>query len=173
MLRLGYKDDVHIDEFQAYCLTEPPNFFGIDVTDALEALAPLRRLANSSLTCKQAAAARLIFIRIDGSRCAGGCLCRLDTALTREQAAGSRLVCPRMRAGVRVRTNQGRRRVLLCGWLAPGLLLVHEDTTSMSWKAALMDAGIYRSRGCAVAAVHPGQRHRPYQDSGNGHTRLV
>ena len=36
-----------MDEFQAYCLTEPPNFFGIDMSDALEALAALRQLANS------------------------------------------------------------------------------------------------------------------------------
>ncbi|KAG1677571.1 hypothetical protein FOA52_014469 [Chlamydomonas sp. UWO 241] len=47
MGRLGYKEDVHVDEFQAYCLTEPANFFGIDVSDALEELQPLRALANS------------------------------------------------------------------------------------------------------------------------------
>lgn len=40
--RLGYKPDVHIDEFQAYSLTEPPNFFGTDLSDALDALRPLR-----------------------------------------------------------------------------------------------------------------------------------
>jgi hypothetical protein len=32
---------------QAYCLTEPANFFGIDVSDAQEELQPLRALANS------------------------------------------------------------------------------------------------------------------------------
>jgi hypothetical protein len=47
MVRLGYKEDVHVDEFQAYCLTEPTNFFGIDISEALEALTPLRQLANS------------------------------------------------------------------------------------------------------------------------------
>ena len=44
LTRLKYQPAVHVDEFQAYALTEPPNFFGIDLSDSLEALKPLRDL---------------------------------------------------------------------------------------------------------------------------------
>lgn len=44
LARLKYQPSVHIDEFQAYALTEPPNFFGIEIDEALEALKPLHNL---------------------------------------------------------------------------------------------------------------------------------
>jgi hypothetical protein len=48
LTRLKYKPSVHIDEFQAYALTEPANFWGIQIDEALEALQPLRELLSSS-----------------------------------------------------------------------------------------------------------------------------
>lgn len=47
--RLKYQPSVHVDEFQAYALTEPANFFGIEINEALEALHPLRDLLHSAL----------------------------------------------------------------------------------------------------------------------------
>mmetsp|Transcript_40695 Transcript_40695/g.90475 ORF Transcript_40695/g.90475 Transcript_40695/m.90475 type:complete len:173 (-) Transcript_40695:68-586(-) len=47
LTRLGYKPDVHIDEFQAYALTEPPNFFGMDISDALDEMRPLQQLPSA------------------------------------------------------------------------------------------------------------------------------
>eukprot|EP00798_Chlamydomonas_sp_ICE-L_P001211 gene1211-32553_t len=43
LTRLGYKEDVHVDEFQAYAMTEAPNFYGMDVSDALEEMAILQK----------------------------------------------------------------------------------------------------------------------------------
>ena len=48
MTRLKYQPAVHIDEFQAYALTEPANFFGIEIDEALEAMRPLRDMLLSA-----------------------------------------------------------------------------------------------------------------------------
>ena len=43
LLVMPFLSDVHIDEFQAYALTEPANFFATNLSDALEELAAIQQ----------------------------------------------------------------------------------------------------------------------------------